>query len=174
MKAVIVVDMVNDFVTGKLGSPHARSIVPRLQTLLRQARTKGVPVVYVCDAHQPGDPELEVWGEHSMKGTEGAEIVEELSPEEGDVVFEKRAFDAFTNPSLDQELRGRGVDELVMTGVATNICVQNTAADAFYKGYRLTVVEDCTAAPSEEEHREGLKYMKSMFGAKALKADEAL
>ncbi len=170
----MVVDMVKDFVTGRLGSPQARSIVPCLKSLLERARSEKVPVVYVCDAHQPGDPELEVWGKHSMKGTEGAEIVEELSPEEEDLVFEKRAFNAFTNPSLDEELKRKGVDELVLTGVATNICVQNTAADAFYRGYHLTVLEDCTAAPGEKEHREGLKYMESMFGAKVVKAAEAL
>ncbi len=170
----MVVDMVKDFVTGSLGGPGARSIVPRLKSLLARARSKGISVVYVCDAHEPGNPELDVWGHHSMKGTEGAEIIEELSPQEGDSVFEKQAFDAFTNPALDEELKQKGVEELVLTGVATNICVQNTAANAFYRGYRLTVVKDCTAARSEEEHREGLKYMESMFGAKVLKADEAL
>lgn len=174
MKAVMVVDMVNDFVTGKLGSPRAQKVVPRLRAFLKRARSNGLPVVYVCDAHLPGDPELKLWGEHSMKGSEGAKIVDELSPKEGDLVFEKQCYDAFQNPTLDAELKRLGVDELIMTGVATNICVQNTAGDASFKGYQVTVVEDCTEAPSEEEHRQGLKYMKTMYGAKVVKSDEAL
>ncbi len=170
----MVVDMVNDFVTGKFGSPRARKIVPRLRAFLERARSKGLLVVYVCDAHRPDDPELKVWGEHSMKGSEGAEIVEELSPKEGDLVFEKQWYDAFQNPSLDAELRRRGVKELLMTGVATNICVQNTAAEASFKGYDVTVLEDLTDAETIEDHRQGLKYMKTMYGAKVVKADEAL
>lgn len=174
MKAVMVVDMVNDFVTGKLGSPRAQKIVPRLKAFLEKARSKGVPVVYVCDAHRPGDPELKLWGEHSMKGTEAAKIVDELAPREADLVFEKQCYDAFQNSQLDPELRKRGIDELILTGVATNICVQNTAAEAFFKGYRLTVVEDLTEAPTEEDHRQGLKYMETMYGAKVVRSDEAL
>lgn len=174
MKAVLVVDMVRDFVTGKLGGPDAQAIVPRLRALLERARARGVPVVYVCDAHRPDDPEMKVWGEHSMEGTEGAEIVEELAPAEGDLVFRKRAYDAFTNPEVDAALRERGVDALLVTGVATNICVQNTAAGAAFRGYDLTVVEDCTAAPSEAEHRQGLKYMEEMYGARVAQADAAL
>ncbi len=170
----MVVDMVNDFVTGKLGNSLAQGVVPRLKAFLERARSRDLPVVYVCDAHLPDDPELRVWGEHSMKDTEGAEIVDELEPEAGDMVFEKRAFDAFQNPDLDVELKKRGIEELIMTGVATNICVQNTAADASFKGYRITVVEDCTAAPTEEEHRQGLKYMKSIYGAKVISSNEAL
>ncbi len=174
MKAVLVVDMVKDFVTGKLGSPQAQAIVPRMKAFLERARSRGVPVVYVCDAHRPDDPEMKVWGEHSMEGTEGAEIVEALSPAEGDLVFRKRAYDAFTNPELHAKLRAEGVDALLVTGVATNICVQNTAAGAAFRGYDVTVVEDCTAAPSEEEHRQGLKYMETMYGARVVEAEAAL
>lgn len=174
MKAVMVVDMVNDFVTGKLGSPRTQKLVPRLKAFLERARSKGVLVIYVSDAHRPGDSELRVWGDHSMKGSEGARIVDELSPERGDLVFEKQWYDGFQNPTLDVELKKRGIDELLMTGVATNICVQNTAAEASFKGYDVAVVEDCTEAPSEEDHRQGLKYMKTMYGARVVSSDEAL
>ncbi len=145
-----------------------------MKLFLKRARSQGVPIVYVCDAHRPDDPELKVWGEHSMKGTEGAEVVDDLKPEAGDLVFEKQAFDAFQNPDLDVEMKKQGIDELVMTGVATNICVQNTAAAAAFRGYDVAVVEDCTAAPTEEDHRQGLKYMKSIYGARIVKSDEAL
>ncbi|WP_264890774.1 isochorismatase family cysteine hydrolase [Vulcanisaeta souniana] len=78
--ALIVIDMNKDFVYGKLGNERARNLVPRLKKLIESAREERVPIIYVGDAHLPTDPEMRVWGEHSMKGTEGAQVVDELRP----------------------------------------------------------------------------------------------
>jgi nicotinamidase-related amidase len=66
MQALIVIDMLEDFVTGKLANPRAATIIEPLQRLIAHARTHGWIVVFSNDAHQPGDPELAVWGEHAM------------------------------------------------------------------------------------------------------------
>lgn len=174
MKAVLVLDMIHEFVGGNLGSERVREMVPRLQAFLERTRAKGLPVFYACDAHRPGDPELQVWGEHAMQGTEAAQVVPELAPQEGDGVFAKQCYDALTNPKLADELRRGGVDTLVLTGTATHICVQNTAADAFFRGYDLVVPEDLVEAPTEEAHRQGLKYMEQMYGARIVGSGEAL
>ena len=84
MKASIIIDMLQDFVDGALANPRARAIFPPLQRLLEHARREGWVVVFSNDAHQPGDRELAVWGEHAMAGTPGAQVVEELQPQRGD------------------------------------------------------------------------------------------
>jgi len=85
--------MINEFVKGKFGSERARSIVPNIAALLEGARSRGWPVFYLRDSHREGDPELRVWGPHAMAGTRASEVVDELSPREGDAVIEKRWYD---------------------------------------------------------------------------------
>ena len=80
--AILVVDMLNDFVTGAIGCDRARAIVPATARLLAAAREKGVPVIYCNDCHLPGiDRELQIWGDHAIKGTPGAEVIPELTPQ---------------------------------------------------------------------------------------------
>ena len=73
-EAILVLDMLNDFVTGTLKCDRAQPIIPVLGRLLEGARSAGVPIVYCGDAHLPQDFELRVWGEHAMAGTPGAHI----------------------------------------------------------------------------------------------------
>src|SRR2546428_8595679 len=80
--ALWIVDMVNDFVTGKLGTPRAKRIIPNIRTLAGAARDAGVPVIYVNDAHLPKDFELKIWGPHSMAGTQGGQILPALAAPE--------------------------------------------------------------------------------------------
>src|SRR5262249_52550302 len=89
MRALIIVDMVNAFVDGKLANPKAQAIIAPLQRLLQQARAEGWVVVFSNDAHQPEDPELRVWGEHAMAGTHEAEVIPQLAPREGEIVSPK-------------------------------------------------------------------------------------
>ncbi|MCX8205457.1 MAG: cysteine hydrolase [Candidatus Nezhaarchaeota archaeon] len=173
--AVLVIDMLNDFVEGSLKLPGAEGLVPNIKKLLEAARQRGVPIVYVCDAHlEKVDRQLELWGPHALRGTWGAKVVSGLEPLKGDFVVEKRRYSGFYETGLDLLLRELGVDTLILTGVATEVCVQHTAADAYYRGYRLVVVEDCVKGVSEEAHRAGLEAMKRLYGAKVVKLSEAL
>ena len=147
--ALIVIDMLNDFVTGKIAAERAENILSPLDRLAAAARENGVPVIYANDAHRPEDFELDVWGEHAMQGTEGAAVIPELEPEEGDHVFEKRTYDAFYGTGLDEHLRSLGVDRVVLTGLHTNMCVRHASAGAFFRGYDILVPEDCVEAFSE-------------------------
>ncbi len=158
--------MINDFVTGALGSERARSIVPKIGRLLEEARREGAPIVYVTDAHLPGvDREFDVWGKHAVEGSWGAEVVDELRPREGDHRLYKRRYSAFYATGLDALLRELGVEALVLTGVVTNICIQHTAADAFFRGYRVLVPRDCVEAASDELQEASLAFMGEMYGA---------
>ena len=170
--AILVIDVINDFVTGTLGGDRAAAIVPRIRRLLERARGLGVPVIYVTDAHIPGvDREFEVWPRHAEKGSEGARVVEEIKPREGDYNIEKRRYSCFYATGLDALLRELGIDTVVLTGLVTHICVQHTAADAFFRGYRVVVPGDCVQAPTEEAHEASLRYMEEMYGAEVTSSE---
>ncbi len=138
-KSVIVIDMINDFVSGKFENERAKSIVPDIERLLDEARSAGKPVIYARDSHPEGDREFGLWGEHAVSGSEGSEIIPELEPKEGEVILEKEKYSAFYDTGLDSVLEDLGVDEVVLTGVLTHICIQHTAADAFFRGYDVIV-----------------------------------
>jgi nicotinamidase-related amidase len=173
--AVIVVDMINDFVTGALKNERASRIIPNIQRLLDFARKKELPVIYTNDTHLPGiDEEFEVWPQHALVGSRGAEVIGELKPMEEDYVIQKRRYSAFFGTYLDLLLRELKVDTLVLVGLVTNVCIQNTAADAFFRGYRVMVPEDCVESVDEEAHKAGIEYMKTIYGCKITNVDEVM
>lgn len=172
MKALLIVDMIHDFVDGKFGSEGARSIVEKIGRTAKKFRERGDTVIYLRDSHTPGDPELRVWGEHAMRGTWGSEIVEDLAPEEGDIVIEKTTYDGFFATNLENVLRERGIKEVYICGVATDICVLHTAFGAFARGFEVHVVEDLCAGTSGDMHRAALDYIKRIYGAKIVRSDE--
>ena len=107
MKALIIVDMLIDFVDGKLANPRAGRIIGPLQQLLDHARQSGWAIVFANDAHRPDDPELKVWGEHAMEGDPGAQVIDALEPQEGEKEWQspKRVYGAFDSTGLDERLK---------------------------------------------------------------------
>src|SRR5579884_2892462 len=97
-RAVLVCDMIVDHLTpGRpLEVPRGRDIVPAVARRLDEARAEGVPVVYVLDRHDPGDPELDEWSTHAVEGTEGAEVWPPLAPKPGDRIVTKPTYSSFT------------------------------------------------------------------------------
>ncbi len=171
-EAVIVVDMIYDFVYGALQTERGERIIPDIRQLLRAARQAEKPVVFVGDAHFSSDPEIEVWGEHAMRGTQGAAALEELKPEPSDYVLEKRTYSAFHETGLDPLLRSLGVDMVVICGLHTDTCDRHTAADAFFRGYGIVVPEDCVQAFTDEAHVSGLEYLKKIYGARIVRSED--
>lgn len=163
--AVIVIDMLHDFVGGALANPLARPVIPAIAALLRGARERRWPVVYANDAHLPGDFEERVWGPHALAGTPGARVIEELHPHPGDLELPKRVYSSFHETGLDLYLRQHAVDTVILTGQHTNICVRHTAADALYRGYHIIVPPDAVAAFTPEAHDEGLEYLRMAYAA---------
>jgi nicotinamidase-related amidase len=174
MQAVLVVDMIKEFVTGKLGFEGARAIVGNLRKLLDAARSHGIPVFYICDSHKPGDPELKIWGEHAMAGSESAEVIPDLTPQTGEPTLFKRTYSAFFETGLHETLQKKKIRELVVVGVVTDICIQHSVADALFRGYGAIVLEDCTAAIDERGHQSALDYMRRVYGAKVMQLSELM
>ncbi len=173
-EAILSVNMINEFVYGRLGSEGARSIVPNVKRLIDYARGAGKDVVFANDGHSEGDLELAIWGEHAMKGSKEAQVIDELAPRDGEAVFEKRVYNGFSGTGLDQYLRARGIDTLYITGVATQICVQHTVADAFFHGYKIVLVKDGVQSFDPNLHEEGMKYMTQMYNPKIKTVDEII
>jgi nicotinamidase-related amidase len=178
-KAVIIVDLLNDFVTGKLAADRAKRIIPNLKRLIEAARKNNVPVIYSNDAHYPQDVEVtHKWGNHAIKGTKGAEVIPELAPAAKDYVVEKRTYSGFYETGLDPLLRslykGNGVKTIILGGLHTNMCVRHTAADAFFRGYNIIIVADGCEAFTQEDHEQGLKYLEYVYNAKIMNVDEII
>ena len=178
-KAVIIVDMLNDFVTGDLKTERAARIVPNLKKLIETARKHDVPVIYSNDAHYKQDFEVvHKWGGHAIKGTRGAQVIPELAPREEDFIVEKRAYSGFYETGLEPLLRslygGRGVDTVIFGGLHTHICVRHTSADAFFRGYKIIIASDGVEAFTQKNHEEGLKYLKEVYNAEIRTVDEVI
>lgn len=172
--ALMIVDMIDEFVTGKFGSPRAEATVPKIKELIAKARSENIPVVYLHDAHKEGDPEIDIWGEHAMDGTDASEIVTDLKPETDDLVIKKQVYSGFYKSDLENILRSKGIDTLIVTGVSTDICVQHNIADAFYSGFKTYVVTDGTAAIDSDTHEGALNYISKMYSTGLMDAKEAI
>lgn len=173
--AVVVIDMLEDFISGALKCERAAETVPMTATLLQGARASGVPVIFCCDAHRKGiDRELALWGEHAMAGTEGAKIARALGPVAGDFVVTKRRYSAFFGTELDTLLRELGAERLVFTGIQAHICVQHTAADAYFRGYEIVLADGLVEAFTKELRDVAIAYMADMYGVKRVSVQDLL
>ena len=173
--AVIVVDMLNDFVTGALGCDRAKAIVPATAELLDAARKAGVPVIFSNDAHIAGiDRELKLWGDHAIAGTKGAEVIPELKLSDKDYVVPKRRYSGFFQTDLDILLKELGVKTVIMTGLHAHMCVRHTSADAYCLGYDVIVAKEATDSFTQEYYENGLAYLKTCYGADAYTNEELI
>jgi len=178
-KAVIIIDLLNDFVTGDLKCERTKRIIPNLKKLIEVARKHNIPVIYSNDAHFPEDAEVvHKWGKHAIKGTKGAEVIPELKPTGKDYIIEKRTYSSFYETGLDSLLRslysGEGVKTVILGGLHTNICVRHTAAEAFFRGYKIIIAKDGVEAFTQEDHEQGLKYLEDVYNAKIMTVDEII
>lgn len=173
--AILVVDMLNDFVYGALTCERGKAIVPATAQLLDAARKAGVPVIFCNDAHRKGiDRELQIWGDHAIAGTPGAEVIHELGLSDSDYVVPKRRYSGFFQTDLDILLKELGVQTVVMTGLHTHMCVRHTSADAYCLGYDVVVAKEATDSFTEDDYTSGLTYLKTCYGADAYTNEELI
>jgi nicotinamidase-related amidase len=173
-EALLVIDMLNDFVRkdAPLEVPDTRSIIPVIKQEIDKAHAAGNPVIYVCDSHAANDKEFSKfgWPAHAVKGTRGADVVDELKPAKNDIVIPKDTYSGFYGTDLEKTLRLLGVDALRLTGDVTHICILFTAADAVLRDYRVTVVEDGVAGLAREDHDAALRIMKNVMAVHVVRS----
>jgi len=179
--AVVLVEYQNDFAS-EGGALHdaVRDVMDRTgmlentRRLVEAARAAGATIVHAPIAYVPGYRELAlhpygilkavVDANAFVKGEWGAEIVDALAPQEGDVVIEgKRGLDSFATTNLDFILRARGITTIALGGFLTNCCVESTMRSGYEKGYHVITLSDCVAATSAEEHENAIRFNYPMF-----------
>lgn len=163
--ALLVIDMIKDFVTGTLENERAKKIVPEIKQLIDSAHESDKPVIYISDSHSQDDSQFSLWGTHAVAGSEGSQVVSELEPEKEDYTLKKTKYSAFYNTELNSLLKDLNVNEVVLTGVLTHICIQHTAADAFFRGYDIAVPRECVEDLSAEENASALDFIEENYGA---------
>ena len=196
--ALLVVDMQNDFVKRDgffAGAGHdvstCQAAVDRTKWLIDQLRPLGIPVFWSRSIN-PEQPHYKLPPlrfraprdsdrfQESVGGTNvfapdswGAQIVDDLQPAPEDVVIDKPRYNFFYRTPLEDELRSRGIDTLVVTGVTTNCCVESTSRDAFMRGFHVLVASDGVAAFGNEMdlHEASLRNL-SLFFAVIAPAEE--
>jgi len=180
--ALVVLDMLNDFVDGTLANSAAKPIIGQIDRLTEAARGRDDwLVIYANDAHQPNDLEFAVFGEHALAGSQGAQVVGDLTPHEDDVVVPKRYYSAFTQTDLDATCRVHNIGKMVIVGQHTNCCCRHTTYDAFLRGIEVAVVSDatCVFAPMvgdqyDEVQSESLDYLATFYKSQVMETSELL
>jgi nicotinamidase-related amidase len=182
--ALIVVDMQNDFVRvgAPLEVPDARKTIGAQQSLLRSFRKRSLPVIFTKFISHPHYYLLWDWSPQCQPPTkccwkgherfysdingnrECTEVIDELRPEPTDIVVEKNGYGAFHNTNLADLLRKFGLNSVVITGTVTQICVEETAREAFHHGFRATLVEDAVSSFAPDLHAAAIKNFGMKFG----------
>jgi nicotinamidase-related amidase len=182
--AVVVVDMQNDFVRvgAPLEVPESRPTIAVHQALLAAARQHKVPVIYTKFIAGPErtptwqfSPQCEppvccCWKGFKRfykdvgKELDGSDIIDELYPEPGDPIVDKFWYGAFHNTNLDDLLRARHVESVLITGTVTQICVEETARESFKRGYRTTLISDAISTYAPDLQAAVLKNFAHKFG----------
>jgi ureidoacrylate peracid hydrolase len=184
--AILIVDVQNDF-CAEGGAMHregrdvsaVQQMVPRLARLIAAARAAGVKCVWIRNVYNTGPNWYlsEVWLEHAQRRRRGAYVsipvcepnawsgdFYEIRPLSDEVIVTKHRYGAFEGSDLDLVLRSQKIRTVVMTGVATNVCVETTARQAFLRDYYVVFTNDCTATYSKIDHDATLRNIDAYFG----------
>lgn len=185
--ALILVDIQNDFVKDgyahdvhpgydttatetddELASPQAAA--SNAASFVERYRESGRSPIFVRTHHNEGTMS-ENWAAKyedrptpCVPNTEGVEFVSELNVTDDDITITKNRYSAFDNTNLETYLDSKGISQLLVGGVSTNVCVESTVRAAFDKNYFVTVLSDCTASTELDRHRAALENIESHFG----------
>jgi nicotinamidase/pyrazinamidase len=175
-EALLIIDMLNDFVLpgAPLEVPETRNIIKNVRREIDAAHRDGRAVIYVCDTHAPDDREFKKfgWPAHGVKGTKGAEVIEDLKPEPGDFVVHKTTYSSFEGTDLDSILKAQRIDSVRLTGCVTHICILFTAYESVLRDYTVAVVKDGVAGIAKEDHDAALRIMRNVMKAEIVEAAE--
>lgn len=179
--ALVLIEYQNEFAT-EGGVLHEAvkavmdktSMLDNTSALVDKARAAGVAILHAPITFAAGYGEITrhpygilkgvVDGNAFVKGSWGADFVDDVSPSDGDIVIEgKRGLDTFASTNIDFILRSKGIDTIILGGFLTNCCVESTMRSGYENGYRVITLTDCTAGTSVEEHDNAITFDYPMF-----------
>ncbi len=155
--ALLAIDFQNYF------HQMVQPILKNLFKVTQSCRQKGIPIIFTQHGHT--DPSVDGgvlaqwWGELILYGTEDWKFLQEIKMESKDTILPKKRYSAFYETDLDSILRSKGVQDLIISGVMTNLCCETTARDAFMRDYRVFFLIDGTATGREDQHLATLKNL---------------
>ena len=176
-RALINIDYTVDFVADKgaltCGLP-GQLIEAQLTTLTKKFHENGDTVVFAIDLHEENDthhPETKLFPPHNIRNTEGRnlygslQLLYDMIQDEKNVIYiDKTRYSAFAGTNLEQKLRERGINEVHLVGVCTDICVLHTAVDAYNKGFNIVIYKDAVASFNQAGHDWALQHFSSTLG----------
>ncbi|MFC1995342.1 cysteine hydrolase family protein [Chloroflexota bacterium] len=186
--ALIVVDVQNDFCAEGgmmdregMDLSMTRAMVPRLVKFIDKARKVGLgAIIYIQNIYNAESNYYlsDVWLEQALRRRRGSyvdypvcaknswngDFYGGIKPLPNEVIVNKHRFSAFQDTDLDLILRSKGIRTLIMSGIATNVCVETTSRVGFMKDYYIVFLKDCTATYSVEFHNNTLKTIDAFFG----------
>lgn len=175
MEALLVIDVQNEYFTGKLPVTYPEGSFEKILKVMDAAKEKGIPIVVI--QHSAPQPDAAVF----RKGSEEWALHREVKARDFDVLIEKTLPGSFTGTSLEEWLRGRGITALVIAGYMTQMCCDTTARQALHLGFQVKFLSDATgtlafsnqagSVAAEELHRAILVTQEFRF-AKVMSADE--
>jgi biuret amidohydrolase len=185
--ALLVIDMQRDFCAAdgymhRLGCDLARLRAPiePLRGVLDAARSAGLTVIHTREGYAPDLSDLQPWkkagatneaigsrgllGRALVRGEFGWDFIEELQPEPGEAVYDKSSYGAFVTTTLGADLKAKGIDTAILTGVTTDCCITSSLREALDRGIDCMVVEDCVTAGSAKRHEAALTMIREAGG----------
>lgn len=136
--ALVVIDFQNEYFDGKMPIPNGKKALENARRLVNFSHQQGMPVYFVQHLGPANGPLF-------AKGSHFAEFHKELQPTKADYVITKETPSSFVGTALDEQLKGQGIKQLIITGLMTHMCVSSTARDAVPLGYQVIIPEDATA-----------------------------
>jgi nicotinamidase-related amidase len=182
--ALLIIDMQRDFcdLNGYMNTrgddvSAARAIIPMICSVRSASRSMGIKVIYTREGHRPDLSDLpatkrlktalsgaEIGAEGPLgrllvRGEPGWDFVPELVPEHDEIVIDKPGTGAFHGTDLQHILMTAGIENLILTGVTTGVCVTSTAREAADRGFNVLVLSDCCAEPDKDNHDSAMRLL---------------
>ncbi|CAN5606875.1 cysteine hydrolase [soil metagenome] len=172
---LLLIDVINDFEfsNGEKLFENAAPMAKKLAALKEKAKKANVPVIYVNDNFGKWQSDFRKLLKHCLdKSVRGSRIAELLKPDGDDYFVLKPKYSGFYSTTLETLLEYLNSKTLILTGVATDICILFTASDAYMRDYKLIIPSDCVAAVERKENQHALKYLEKVLEADTRPSDE--
>ena len=176
--AIIIIDMENDFFRENPILRKKRSVlIKNINNLISYARKRRSPIIWIRQEFKPDLSDAYLFMKKTrrkitIKGTVGAEILDELKKAAKDVIIVKNRYSAFFKTRLERLLNDIKADTLILAGINTHACVRMTAIDAYQRDFKIILAKDCIASWDKKHHDITIRYLNKSMGIEILSNEQ--